>query len=277
MSQKDTIISLLQQHGEMTQGALAEAMYGDKNHMPNIYASLMALVKAGIVHRTGEKPAYYSLVGTAAIKPIETARKAKKTYRDVSNDVISNETLDEASALVQSTDNYGPENDLITRCLKKFPQNTDPDVVAMKIGLIDITNSTHLSQHKSLISMVELCDIIVDIPDIDARIRAGDPEVVNEIARSNGKINLFSFASKYCCYHNHNLYGRDDYSILDTILKEYLPRYFPDIRKGTIQRWQDTFNYSAYNDYITRKLDELGITVSFRKRKFDHFVWYKNR
>lgn len=277
MSQKDTIISLLQQHGEMTQGALAEAMYGDKNHMPNIYASLMALVKAGIVHRTGEKPAYYSLVGTAAIKPIETARKAKKTYRDVSNDVISNETLDEASALVQSTDNYGPENDLITRCLKKFPQNTDPDVVAMKIGLIDITNSTHLSQHKSLISMVELCDIIVDIPDIDARIRAGDPEVVNEIARSNGKINLFSFASKYCCYHNHNLYGRDDYSILDTILKEYLPRYFPDIRKGTIQRWQNTYNYRAYNDYITRKLDELGITVSFRKRKFDHFVWYKNR
>ncbi len=277
MSQKDTIISLLQQHGEMTQGALAEAMYGDKNHMPNIYASLMALVKAGIVHRTGEKPAYYSLVGTAAIKPIETARKAKKTYRDVSDDVISNETLDEASALVQSTDNYGPENDLITRCLKKFPQNTDPDVVAMKIGLIDITNSTHLSQHKSLISMVELCDIIVDIPDIDARIRAGDPEVVNEIARSNGKINLFSFASKYCCYHNHNLYGRDDYSILDTILKEYLPRYFPDIRKGTIQRWQSTYNYRAYNDYITRKLDELGITVSFRKRKFDHFVWYKNR
>ena len=277
MGQKDTIISLLQQQGVMTQGALAEAIYGDKNHMPNIYASLMALVKTGIVHRTGEKPAYYSLDGTAAIKPKETAEKAKKTYRDVSGDVISNETLDEASALVQNTENYGPENELITRCLQKFPQNTDPDVVAMKIGLIDITNSTHLSQHKSLISMVELCDIIVGIPDIDARIRAGDPEVVNEIARSNGKINLFSFASKYCCYHNHNLYGRDDYSILDTILKEYLPRYFPDIRKGTIQRWQNTYNYRAYNDYITRKLDELGITVPFRKRKFDHFVWYKNR
>ena len=277
MGQKNTIISLLQQHGKMTQGALAEAMYGDKNHMPNIYASLMALVKTGTVHRTGEKPAYYSLVGTAAIKPFETARKVKKTYRDVSGDVICNETLDEASALVQSTDNYGPENELITRCLQKFPQNTDPDVVAMKIGLIDITNSTHLSQHKSLISMVELCDIIVGIPNIDARIRAGDPEVVNEIARSNGKINLFSFASKYCCYHNQNLYGRDDYSILDTILKEYLPRYFPDITKGTIQRWQNTYNYRAYNDYITRKLDELGITVSFRKRKFDHFVWYKNR
>lgn len=125
--------------------------------------------------------------------------------------------------------------------------------------------------------MVELCRIIVGISDIDSRIAEGDPDVVNQIARSNGRINLFSFASKYCCYHNHNLYGRDDYSILDTILKEYLPRYFSDITKGRIQRWQDTFNYSAYNDYITQKLDELGITTPYRKRKFDHFVWYKNR
>ena len=277
MGQKDTIISLLQQRGVLTQGALAEAMYGDKNHMPNIYSALMSLVNAGVVLRTGQNPAYYSLVGGAEIKPIEKTSASKKTYRDVSGDVISNETLDEASALVQSTDNYGPENELITRCLQKFPQNTDPDVVAMKVGLIDITNSTHLSQHKSLISMVELCHIIVGIPDIDARIAAGYPEVVNEIARSNGRINLFSFASKYCCYHNHNLYRRDDYSILDTILKEYLPRYFSDITKGRIQRWQDTFDYRAYNDYITHKLDELGITVPYRKRKFDHFVWYKNR
>lgn len=277
MGQKDTIISLLQQNGIMTQGALAEAMYGDKHHMPNIYSALMSLVNAGVVLRTGQNPAFYSLGGVVDIKPVQKPSTTKKTYRDVSGDVINNEALDEASALVQGTDNYGPENELITHCLQKFPQNDDPDVVAMKIGLIDITNSTHLSQHKSLISMVELCRVIVGISDIDSRIAEGDPDVVNQIARSNGRINLFSFASKYCCYHNHNLYGRDDYSILDTILKEYLPRYFSDITKGRIQRWQDTFNYSAYNDYITQKLDELGITTPYRKRKFDHFVWYKNR
>lgn len=97
------------------------------------------------------------------------------------------------------------------------------------------------------------------------------------IARSNGKINLFSIASKYCCYYNSNLYGRDDFSILDTILKEYLPRYFDNVTRGQIQRWQDSFNYKAYNDYITGKLDEFDITVENRKRKFDHFVWYLNR
>lgn len=99
----------------------------------------------------------------------------------------------------------------------------------MKAGLIDITNSTNISRYKSKISVVELAKCIVKIKNIDERIKAGDPEVVHEIARCNGKINLFSFASKYCCYHNKNIYGKDDYSILDTILKESLPRYFDDI------------------------------------------------
>ena len=276
MGQKETIVDLLKTNGTMTQLALAEAIYGDKNHGPNIYGALMGLVNSGVVLRTGSQPAYYSLSGADIVIP-EKVTQPKKGVRDISVDEITNETIEEAGKIVAETDNYGPEMEMITRCLHKFPDNTDPYVVAMKVGLIDITNSTHLSQHKSKISMVELSSIIASIPDIDARIKAGDPEVVNLIARSNGKINLFSFASKYCCYHNRNLYERDDYSILDTVLKDYLPRYFGDVTRNQIQRWQDSFNYKAYNDYITRKLDELGITVEFRKRKFDLFVWYKNR
>lgn len=276
MGQKETIVDLLKTNGTMTQLALAEAIYGDKNHGPNIYSALMGLVNSGVVLRTGSQPAYYSLSGADIVIP-EKVTQPKKSVRDISGDEITNETIEEAGRIVAETDNYGPEMEMITRCLRKFPDNTDPDVVAMKVGLIDITNSTHLSQHKSKISMVELSSIIASIPDIDARIKAGDPEVVNQIARSNGKINLFSFASKYCCYHNRNLYERDDYSILDTVLKEHLPLYFSDVTETQIENWRKAYNYKAYNDYITRKLDELGITVEFRKRKFDLFVWYRNR
>lgn len=277
MSQKEDIVNLLNVNRTMTQGALAEAIYGDKKHSPNIYAALKAMVDKGIIVRTGSNPSYYSLADGEVKFPKKIKQPNKKQVRDVSGDVISNESIEAIEALVQATDNYGSENDLITRCLKKFPLNTDPDVIAMKIGLIDITNSTHLSQHKSKISMVELANIIAAIPAVDERIKNGDPEVINIIARSNGKINLFSFASKYCCYHNSNLYDNDDFSILDTVLKEYLPRYFDDVSRGQIQKWQDTFNYKAYNDYITGKLDELRITVENRKRKFNHFVWYLNR
>lgn len=276
MGQKETIVDLLKTNGTMTQLALAEAIYGDKNHGPNIYSALMGLVNSGAVLRIGSQPAYYSLSGADIVIP-EKVTQPKKGVRDVSGDEITNETIEEAGQIVAETDNYGPEMEMITRCLRRFPDNTDPDIVAMKVGLIDITNSTHLSQHKSKISMVELSSIIASIPDIDARIKAGDPEMVNQIARSNGRINLFSFASKYCCYHNRNLYERDDYSILDTVLKEHLPLYFSDVTETQIENWRKAYNYKAYNDYITKKLDELGITVEFRKRKFDLFVWYKNR
>ncbi len=276
MGQKEKIIALLKLNTTMTQGQLAETIYGDKNHSPNIYTALSKLVTNGIVIRTGSNPSYYSLSG---VKPIifEKSIKRIKLGCNFNKDLITDDTLNEAERDVMGADNYGSEMDMITRCLKTYPYNTDSDLVAMKVGLIDITNSTHLSQHKSKISMAELSDIIASIPNIDERIKAGDPEVVNTIARSNGKINLFSFATKYCCYHNKNLYERDDYSILDSVLKDSLPKYFDDITRGQIQRWQNSYNYAAYNDYITKKLDELNITTAFRKRKFDWFVWYKNR
>ena len=49
MSQKEDIVNLLNLNKTMTQGALAEAIYGDKNHSPNIYAALKVLVDKGIV------------------------------------------------------------------------------------------------------------------------------------------------------------------------------------------------------------------------------------
>lgn len=53
MGQKETIVDLLKINETMTQLALAEAIYGDKNHGPNIYGALMGLVNSGIVLRTG--------------------------------------------------------------------------------------------------------------------------------------------------------------------------------------------------------------------------------
>lgn len=61
MNQKKKIISLLQLNKIMTQGELAEAIYGDKFHTPNIYSALMSLVDSNIITRSGTYPAKYSL------------------------------------------------------------------------------------------------------------------------------------------------------------------------------------------------------------------------
>lgn len=94
MSQKEMIVNLLKSNESMTQGDLAAAIYGDKNHSSNIYASLTGLVKKGIVLRTGSSPSYYSLTRVKVIRPENSVRGPKK-YRDVSDDVISNEAMEE--------------------------------------------------------------------------------------------------------------------------------------------------------------------------------------
>jgi len=208
---------------------------------------------------------------------VKIMKKNTKKLRDISGDIINNESLENVEKEIKKETIYGLEDEMITQCFKKFPNNSDRNLVAMKIGLIDITNSTNLSLFKSKISIDGLSKIITSITDIDKKIADGDTAIVNKIAKSNGKINLFSFATKYCCYHNICIYERDDYSIFDSVLAKYLPQYFDDITENQIQKWRKSFDYKSYNDYITNKLDELNITVENRKRKFDHFVWYKNR
>ncbi len=63
MGQKEKIMSLLQTNEAMTQGQLAENIYGDKVHVSNIYYPLMELVKNGIIIRTETNPAKYYLRG----------------------------------------------------------------------------------------------------------------------------------------------------------------------------------------------------------------------
>ena len=63
VNQKERILELLNK-GAMTQAELAEAIYGDQNHKPNIYATLMTLVRNGMVIRYGSHPSYYHLPNT---------------------------------------------------------------------------------------------------------------------------------------------------------------------------------------------------------------------
>lgn len=256
------------------------------------YSQLMDLLKEGAVQKDGARPAKFSLCETY-VQPQDTQREQETTAMGAESacleSEITNENLDAVDAIIASHPAYGPENELLCRCLRRFKFNTDPDIVAMKIGLIDITNSTHLSQHKSKINMAEFAYNIMRIPNLDARISRGDPTVVNEIANQNG-IKLFSFASKFCCYHNRIVYGRDDYSILDTVLKDHLPKYFNNdnsillksgkrkaVTTAQIKRWQDNLEYEEYNAYIKRNLDRRKITTDQPRKKLDHFIWYRNR
>ncbi|PYS58486.1 MAG: hypothetical protein DMF74_23690 [Acidobacteria bacterium] len=59
--------------------------------------------------------------------------------------------------------------------------------------------------------------------DIDAQVRQGDPQVVDQIAKltiSGKERRNYSFATKYCSFHNPSSYPIYD-SIVDKVLKAY--------------------------------------------------------
>lgn len=213
-------------------------------------------------------------------KNSETERKSARSSSDISRKAylpLTEENIEMVHQQVLATSNYGANAALIHDVLTRFPQNVDRELVAMKVALIDLTNSTHISTHIKKISLSEIVDLILNIRDFDVRVAQGDPLLVSQLAKSNGKINLFSFASKYCTYHNVEVYERDDYSIFDRVVKDALPYYIPTLKKSTIGEWRLTFNYTAFHDCIENLLNQKNICVPFRRRKLDHFLWYLNR
>lgn len=190
---------------------------------------------------------------------------------------LTEENIEDVHQKVLASPDYGSNFTIIHDVLTRFPQNIDREVVAMKVALIDVTNSTHISTHINKISLSEIVEVILSIRDFDVRVSQGDPLLVSQLAKSNGKINLFSFASKYCTYHNIEVYGQDDYSIFDSVVKDTLPYYVPKLTKSAIGKWRATYNYAAFNDCIGELLDQRSICIPFRRRKFDHFLWYLNR
>lgn len=190
---------------------------------------------------------------------------------------LTEENMEKQHKFVGGSSNYGKEGLIIHDVLNAFPLHNDLNTIAMKIAVIDVTNSTHLSQYKSRLSLYDLAKVILEIPNFDDRLAKGDPELVNIIARNIGAVNMFSFASKYCTYHNVEVYGRDDYSIFDGIVKNTLPHYIQGLTTNKIDTWRRSFDYEAFNECVGKLLDENNIHIPFRRRKLDHFLWYANR
>ena len=192
---------------------------------------------------------------------------------------------------VANDNKYGKEEQLIKEILTRYPNNDDLLIVAMKIAVIDVTNSTQLSKHKSKLSLFDIAEIIIGMNangGFDKKLASGDETLVSDLARKfkgeNGSgVNLFSFASKYCCYHNYFVYKKDDYSIYDNVVATHLHKYplsVNPIDSSQAKKWMSKFDYVSFNQHIGKLLDENGITIKkepFRRRKFDHFIWFANR
>ncbi|MBE5739163.1 MAG: hypothetical protein E7354_05505 [Clostridiales bacterium] len=239
---------------------------------------------------------------------VKVGKEKTKEYKILE---VSNESLRLAMKAVDEDPVYGVDDALLKSVLQKkegtlsFGDNIDKDIVAMKIGLIDVTNSTHLSQHKSKFAIGNLAGHIAKREDFDDAISRGDEklvkwlavEVLHDIGIGDDEdgVRLYSFASKYCCYHNSIVYGRDDFSKFDGIVSYCLPLYLNylkisprDYMETKSNSWSHfglvalvkSGRYDVFNKLIGVVLDGFGIKedCGFSRRiAFDFLMWYPNR
>lgn len=142
------------------------------------------------------------------------------------------------------------------------PKNTDIIDILLKSSALNDFYSTNI------FSIYPVAKHICAL-DIDARLKAGDVTLVNDIQRvriGDVERNFYSFSSKYCSHHNSL-----DYPIYDCYVDEVL-RYFRN-RDG-FSEFQDI----DLKDYITFK----GILIDFRifygldrynLKEIDQYLW----
>lgn len=203
---------------------------------------------------------------------------------------IDNKEFEKIVKQAQEDLRYGEEEKIIEKVFTQFPQNVDEKMIVMKIALIDMTNSTNLNKQLGKIHLAKLVEKIMD-PTLafDKRVEEGDLTLVSQLAKwskQNG-VNLFSFMSKYCLYHNYYCYHHDHFCIYDSIVRDELPYYISEEEyyELTKKKWRKTMcdklreecNYEEYvqiMDYIIRK---NGMKQDKIHRKMDLFLWYPNR
>jgi hypothetical protein len=191
---------------------------------------------------------------------------------------ITNQDLDSVVQIIQNDFRYGVENDRIDTAFKKFKSNTDEDIVAMKIALVDMTNSTNLNKHLGKIGLNDMIHEIMNI-NFDERVQKGDLSLVSELSQCSKKqgVILFSFFSKYCLYHNYHCYERDDYSIFDSVVKEHLKDYNEQFIPNRLEKLRLNCDYEGYMKCIDTVIKDNSLTTKNVRRKLDWYIWYNNR
>lgn len=148
---------------------------------------------------------------------------------------------------------------------------------------IDKENATHLSV-KNGIKIT--ADALYKMAGLDDGLKRGDASIVDVISKFVPGRNNLSFASKFCAFYSLGIYGKDNYSIFDRVLKDALP-YYAWAYCG-VKRFTKSKNSNLSNKYVSKSeyadyrqlIDDIlkkatSITgYSMRRRDFDLIVWY---
>ena len=161
---------------------------------------------------------------------------------------------------------------VLRQLFEKFPKNTDLKEVLVKTKVLNVLYSTRI------LALNLVAEHITNL-GIDPDLKAGKAEVVDRIAKvqlKGGKTrHFFSFASKYCSWHNPA-----EYPIYDSRVEACLWHYkrqegskFADaLAERGIAFPRYGYDYSAFVQIVNAFRDGYSLT-SFTYKQLDKFLY----
>lgn len=170
-----------------------------------------------------------------------------------------------ADELIKAEEKFNKENSTIewtlTKLFQEFPENTDFDVVAVKVKVLNALYGTQVR------AVNIVAQHIVD-RGIDPDLRAGIPEIVDKVATvqlTNKVIKFFSFATKYCSWHNP-----EAYPIYDSYAEAAL--WYYKKRDNFAEFSRDNYDYVEFARRVKVFRDFYGLT-SFNYKRIDKLLF----
>lgn len=162
---------------------------------------------------------------------------------------------------------YYPADQAIIKLFNAFPENKNLEDILLKISVINDLYSTNI--YATFIMAKHIKQL-----KIDEELRKGDPNLVKEIAtghdirtnKNNKEIKFYSFATKYCNWHN-----QDQYAIYDSFVEKILLAYrhkdnFSDFKNADLKNFKKF--KGVINDFVNfYDLDHHNL------KEIDKFLW----
>ena len=179
----------------------------------------------------------------------------------------TNQLIDKYIKIFNHDERYFTADKAIINLFKAFPTNNKLEDIILKISVINDLYSTNIFSTFNLAKHIKRLNIDSDLND-------GCPQLVHKIATGheirhshyNTEINFYSFATKYCNWHNRN-----DYAIYDSFVDKLLWAYKNSDGFETFKR-ADLKDFNKFKRIIETFIRFYNLT-SHNLKEIDKFLW----
>ena len=178
-------------------------------------------------------------------------------------------------------ESYRIQESLLRKLVDEYPTHENKSAVETKVKLLNLFYSTGIQ------AVNLMAEHILSIEDIDGRLLQGDSKLVPQIAKlkvGKGDIRFnYSFATKYCAYHQPKKFPIYDSIVALTFASLFEKGLFPKYKysrgksntRNTYSKTEFMDKLKEYDFYIkvyNHFMEEYDLT-SLCYREVDSYIW----